>query len=114
MSYDVSIGDFDGNMTSNIAPVIYDHIPDYGNGGGLREIHGKTGKEALVVLSDMFNRLQETRHELYVDNVSGEPRFCAKYDSPNGWGSLVGALIWLAQIMSACGRFPRRTVHVSF
>lgn len=114
MSYDVSIGTFSGNMTSNIAPVIYDHIPNFGNGGGLHEIHGKTGKQALVILSDMFDLLQETRLSLCDDAITGEPKFCAKYDVANGWGSLVGALIWLAQIMAACGRSPRSIVYVSF
>lgn len=113
MSYDVSIGHDSFNMTYNVSRLFYDHIAGNENGGGLRELHGVTGKQALSMLRQAFDRINRTRHELWKNNIVGEPEFCAKYDAPNGWGSTVGALIFLAQIMAACAENPRKKVRIS-
>jgi hypothetical protein len=113
MSADVSIGNRHFNYTHNTSALWYDHIPDYGNGGGLREIHELTGSKALLILTMCFDRLDQTRHSLWSNGVVGEPAFCAKYDAKNGWGSTVGAIIFLAQIMAACASHPDHEVDVS-
>lgn len=107
MSYDVTIGDRDFNYTYNVSRLFYDHIEDTGKGGGLRELNGLTGRQASVVLGAAFERITQTYRKLC------EPRFCALYDSPNGWGSTVGALLFLANILSACADNPRFRVRVS-
>lgn len=117
MSYDVSIGDVSLNYTSNVAALFYDHIPAADSKGGLHELHGKTGKQAAEVLSQMWGRIHNTKLDLWRDNlkgeaVVGEPEFCARYDAPNGWGSAVGGLIFLGQLMSSCIANPRKKVSV--
>ena len=113
MSYDVSIGDRDFNMTWNVGKLFYDHIPDAGNGGGLNEINGKTGRAACQIIGDAFERIDRTRHELWDSGSVGEPKFCDRYDALNGWGSAVGGLVFLAMILSACADNPRKRVRVS-
>jgi hypothetical protein len=113
MSADVSIGDYSYNYTHNTARLWYDHIPDMGKGGGLRELEGLTGKQAVLVLHECFERIQSTRLNLWQQDAVGEPIFEARYNAKNGWGSLVGALIFLAQIMAACALCPKHKVRVS-
>ena len=113
MSYDVSIGNESFNYTSNVGPLFYDHIPAMDSRGGLHELDGKTGKQALDIIRSAFDRIQNTRHQLWRGDATGDPELCAKYDAPNGWGSTVGALIFLAQIMSACAANPRKRVRLS-
>lgn len=98
MSYDVGIGDFDANYTSNASKLWYDSIDDTGFGGGLIELHGMTGKEAHGVLSWAFDRLNTMRP--------------FNYDAPNGWGSTSGGLIFMARIMAACAKYPDEIVSV--
>ena len=113
MSYDVSIGSFEGNYTWNAAPLFYDHIPPSRDRGGLGELDGLTGRQAVVILSEAFNGIHATKLNVWKEQVVGEPEFCAKYDPPNGWGSTVGALIFLAQIMAACAANPRKKVRIT-
>lgn len=113
MSYDITIGDKSFNYTSNVGRLFYDHIPDTGKGGGLRELVGATGHEAVNILAPAFEAMNETRHRLYVDGAIGEPAFSAEYDAKNGWGSLIGAIIFLAQVMGACAQNRKKIVHVS-
>ncbi len=108
MSYDVSIGSFDGNYTWNVSALFYDHIPD-----GLNALDGLTGKQAVELLTVAFSRIHATKMAMWKTQSVGEPEFCAKYDAPNGWGSTVGALIFLAQILSACAANPRKKVRVT-
>lgn len=98
MSYDVVIGDFDANYTSNVSSMWYDSIPDAGKGGGLRELDGLTGKEAHSVLSRAFDTLDRM--------------YPLDYDAPNGWGSTSGALIFTARIMAACSKHKKKRVRV--
>lgn len=114
MSYDVSIGKESFNMTSNISGLFYDHIPEVEgeHRGGIHAIHGKTGKQAAEILSNGLKEINKTRHKFWKNNVVGEPEFCAKYDSPNGWGSAIGGLIFYTQIMAACYQNPRKKVYV--
>ena len=113
MSYDVSIGDFDVNYTSNVSAVFHDHIKN-GNLTGLQAIDGLYGFHASKILYGAWSNLNATRHAMYVDGVVGEPAMQAKYDAPNGWGSLVGALVVLGKITAACAQYPHEMVSVSY
>ena len=111
MSYDVTIGTFSGNMTSNASSVWRDHIPGAEGSedtqrGGLLRLHGLTGSEALPILAEAFENLAYTRRSI------GEPKMAAKYDTPNGWGSLIGAIIFIGQVMGACATNPDSVIHV--
>lgn len=118
MSYDVSIGDASLNYTSNVAALFYDHIPASESRGGLHELHGKTGKQAVAILDEAWSRIHNTMLDLWRSNLAngdpvvGEPEFCAKYDAPNGWGSAVGALVFFGQLTAACATNPRKKVRV--
>lgn len=112
MSYDVSIGSFDGNCTFNVSALFYDHIPSERDRGGLSELHGLTGKQASEVLSRAFDRITKTYRNDWRQGDIGAPTFCARYDAPNGWGSAVGALIFLGQLLGACATHPRHRVSV--
>jgi hypothetical protein len=113
MSYDVHIGSFEGNYTYNVSALFYDHIPAERSRGGLNELDGLTGRQAVTVLSEAFSRIHATKLSTWKTEAVGEPEFCAKYDPPSGWGSTVGALIFLAQILAACAENPRCKVRVS-
>lgn len=113
MSYDVSIGDQSFNYTYNVSRLFYDHIPAERERGGLSEIDGLNGKQAALVLADAFERINRTRRELWSEAEVGEPKFCARYDAPNGWGSTVGGIVFLANIMAACHANPRKKVRIS-
>ena len=101
------------NYTHNVSRLWYDHIPDTGKGGGLRELDGLTGRQAFAVLADCISSIEETRLRLWCDDTIGEPKFCAAYDARNGWGSAVGGLLFLSLIMAACAKNPRHRVRVS-
>ncbi len=113
MSYDVSIGAESFNYTSNVGKLFYDRIPEQDSRGGLHELHGKTGKQAVEIIGSAFARIHDTRVRSWAGEKVGDPEFCAEYDAPNGWGSTVGGLIFLAQIMAACAANPRKRVHLS-
>jgi len=112
MSYDITIGDFDVNYTSNVGAVFHDHIKE-GEITGLQALHGMYGFQASRVLYRAWSNLNATRHALYQDGQIGERAMEEKYNAPNGWGSLVGALIILGKITAACATYPHETVHVS-
>lgn len=113
MSYDVTIGREWFNYTSNVSKLFYDHIPERDSRGGLHELHGKTGRQACTILREAFDRIHQTRNETWSQDQTGDVQFCEKYDAPNGWGSTVGALLFLSRIMGACAANPRAKVSVS-
>lgn len=113
MSYDVWIGKESFNYTSNCPALWYDHISDTGKGGGLREIEGLTGAQAAIVLADAFARMNDTRQKLWAADTVGEPAMSKRYDSANGWGSMVGAILFMGQIIAACLRNPRKRLGLS-
>jgi hypothetical protein len=116
VSYDVSIADESFNYTSNVAAFFYDHLLVDGDAGisdGLPSLDGLTGKEAAHRLASAFEDIERTRLKLWNGGDVGEPALCAKYDASNGWGSTVGAILFLARIQSACIRHPRSLLRVS-
>lgn len=114
MSYDIYVGGESFNYTSNVAKLFYDHIPalEDGGRGGLDELHGKTGKAATAILKDAFDRIHLSYLKDWTVGEVGSSTFSSRYDPPNGWGSTVGALIFLAQVMAACASNPRKKVRL--
>ena len=112
MSYDIDIGSQCFNYTSNVSKLFYDHIPADRSRGGLHELHCLTGKQALPVLASAFEAMNRTYLNVWRDGDVGATAFTSKYDAPNGWGSTVGALFFLAQVMAACAANPRCKVKV--
>jgi hypothetical protein len=112
MSYDVTVGEFSVNYTSNVHAVFHDHIHREGV-TGLQALHGLYGFQASAVLYGAWSNLNATRHAMYVEGAVGEPAMSEKYDVANGWGSLIGALIILGKITAACAEYPHEIVEVS-
>lgn len=114
MSYDINIGELDINYTYNVAKLFHDHIIVETNGDqtssptGLQALNTMTGKEAAPILVDAWERISETHRRCKYDAQMG-----ITYDAPNGWGSLVGALIVLGQITAACAARPDEIIHIS-
>ena len=113
MSYDIDIADRSFNYTFNVSKVFYDHIPDTGKGGGFRELVGLNGSQAVPILSAAFTALNATRHSLWKDGQVGEPEMSERYDAKNGWGSLIGAIILLGEILGASAMNPYADIQVS-
>lgn len=113
MSYDIHIGGEDMNCTFNLSRLFYDHIADRGKGGGLKELHGETGRVCSAILAEAFDSMARLQSRLWRNNVTGAPEFCAQYDPPNGWGSTVAGILFLGQLMAACNAHPRHKLTLS-
>jgi hypothetical protein len=100
MSYDVSVGSFDANYTSNLANMFHEHIRDEHGNTGFQCLHDRTGKEAAAILSSALDSIHRGCHY-------------EKYDAPNGWGSAAGGILFIARIMAACVKHPDDKVYVS-
>jgi hypothetical protein len=111
MGYDISIGNWSGNHTSNsLGDLVWTHLCVE---KGMRALDGKTGKQASQILQQFWCRVRLEKQKFWRDGVVGAPEMCAKYDSPNGWGSLVGALIFMGELTAACAENPRHKIKVS-
>lgn len=111
MSYDVSIGKFDGNYTSNQWKLFHVHVQRKLDDGhepftGLQCLHDLTGREAQPILTAAFDSLVAERR------IAGNGTL-GHYDAPNGWGTAMGAVLFLAQIMAACMNYPDEKIYVS-
>jgi hypothetical protein len=115
MSYDLYIGDDSFNYTFNVSALFYDHMPADANSerGGLHTLHGLTGRQAGDKIADALDRIGRTMRDLWKADEVGEPRFCAKYDANNGWGSALGGVMLLSLVMAACYQNPRKRLRVS-
>lgn len=102
MSYDVSIGSEWFNYTWNLSRFFRDHMPE-----GINGLDGLTGRQASDFIGNGLNAIERS----YCRNNPGG--LAAKYDSPNGWGTVIGALIFLGRIQAACAANPRKKVRVS-
>lgn len=123
MSYDVTIGSFDANYTSNVGALFHNHIkrqdpliPE-ADITGLQALDGLYAHEAAQLLYQAWSNINAERisygKEYGIPPIVGEPEMEAKYNASNGWGSLVGALIFLGKITAACAATPFERVHVS-
>jgi hypothetical protein len=118
MSYDLWLEDENGkslceghNYTSNVGPLFYKHLGLEGR--GLHEINGVPAHEALPFFVAFWNSLHAESLALWKSDAIGEPALCAKYDAPNRWGSLVGAMLFIARFQSECIKYPYATVRLS-
>lgn len=103
MSYDVSVADEWHNYTYNLSALFHDCID-----GGLHSLHGLTGAKAAAVLGLALDRLATARLR-----APSEQAFREQYDAPNGWGSTLGAVLFLGCVMASCQRHPRSRVRVT-
>ena len=108
MSYDIYIGKESFNYTYNLSKFFYDHIE-----GGIPALDGITGKRAIVVLATAFEAIDRTRSGFRSGDALDNAAFSKEYDAPNGWGSAIGAIIFLGCLMAACAQNPRNKVVVS-
>ena len=110
MGFDVKIGDWDGNYTHNsLGKLCYNHLDKE---SGLKSLDRKTGREASAMLESFWESIHCEKLHLWQNGIPGEPKLSEKYDSPNGWGSLIGALIFMGELTAACRNYPRRKVSV--
>lgn len=116
MSYDVTIANHDFNYTYNLSGLFHNHIIRprvlqlVGNGKaetGLQSIDGITGKWAALAIEQA---LESIRNELIKD---GEIVMMERYNPNNGWGSVLGAVLFLSLLMAACKNNPRHIVRVT-
>ena len=107
MSYDIDIADDEFNYTYNLSNFFHRHID-----GGLYALNGLTGKQALVVMDIAWESITAEKMSHWSSADVGEPKFCEKYDSPNGWGSTVGALVLLGRLTASFANHPRHKIKV--
>ena len=111
MGYDVSIGGYESNYTHNsLGKLCYAHLDKH---NGLQSLNGITGRDASKMLESFWESIHCEKLHLWKSDAVGEPKLQEKYDSPNGWGSLVGALIFMGELTAACRNYPRSKVKVS-
>lgn len=102
MSYDVTIGSDSFNYTWNLGAFFRDHSPM-----GIAGLNGLTGRDGAEYLWAMMRQINATYDRI------GENGMSYKYNPANGWGSVVGAVLWLTRIMAACHANPRKRLSVS-
>jgi hypothetical protein len=109
MSFDIRIGAWDGNYTFNsLGPLARAHLhPD-----GLSHLDGMTGEQASEALRHFWGSVSREVTARWRTEIVGEPDFCATYDSTNGWGSTVGALVFMGELTAACALQPLSRVEV--
>lgn len=107
MSYDVTIDVHWFNYTYNLSGFFRDHVSGPDGRVGIQALDGLTGRQAATILHNSFEKLNDTRSRL------GDGAMSQKYDAPNGWGSVLGAVLFLARLHGACAAKPRHKVRVS-
>ena len=125
MSYDISVGEKNWNVTYNLGKMFHEHIPaveqDDGivTNSGLKRLNNMKGKDAVPIIGQFFTNLYKERNQLAVkrhnnfnDETRGEPELSEKYDPKNGWGSMIGGLIFLGELMAECALHPESVIDV--
>ena len=79
---------------------------------GIQALDDLTGREAADIISRGMDSIEQEMLSTWRHEQAGQPEFLAKYDAPNGWGSTIGAVIFLARLMDACRRHPRKRLEV--
>jgi hypothetical protein len=90
MSYDMSIGDESFNYTYNVSGMWYDCY----TGKGIREFYGLSGKDAVPVLRNLRNHMED--HEARLREMEPD----------NNWGSFDGALMFVNKLILASIKNP--------
>jgi hypothetical protein len=115
MSYDIWLeqeGETVGeslNYTSNTCQLFYNNMSP----SGIHCLDGMSAYEANKVIMNFWENLDRERLDLWENCAIGEPNLCEKYDSKNGWGSLVGTMLFIARFQSQCIKHPFATVRLS-
>lgn len=132
MSWDVKITNGERTLsydyTSNIHAIVSDHLvaapggvdeggegkADQGAQRGLMVLDSMTTEEAAATLYRTFEELSLTRISFFnqSNDTEGDARFVAHYQGATTYGSVVGVLIFLANILAACSQIPNGKVSV--
>lgn len=97
MSYDVDIGSWSENYTSNLSGMWAEAL-----GVRFLSLHGMTGREALPILSRGLAALCDPAREAA----------WREYEPGNGWGSLETGRAFLARMLAACAQWPDDRVEI--
>lgn len=84
-----------GNYTANVSPMYRKAID-----GGLKALHGLTGKEATPTLRKAIEHMEDNWKDMLVLNPK------------NGWGDAAGALRYLRMISDACREHPKARIRI--
>lgn len=107
MSYDVLVGDKSYNYTYNLGNLFAEFLlPDATPKPGIYALDGMRGKEAAYFINEALENIQTAIRQ------RGEENFAAQYQPKNNWGSVSGAIMFLALIGSACAAKPKKTIRV--
>ena len=91
MSYDLHINEEDFNYTYNVSKMWYACFPEK----GIREHYGLTGEQAVPVLRQLRDYMEDNYEVL------------TKWNPENGWGSYDGALEFVNKLILASIRNPK-------
>ena len=105
------------NYTSNLSALLADHIPansESGSQAGIRGLNGLTGKEAVKILAEAFEEINNTRIAFWDknDDPGGDQKFVDHYQGEITYGSVVGTLLFLSNVLGACATMPDGKVIV--
>ena len=93
MSYDVYVGVETYSYTFNLSTFFHTYLTT----------KGKTAARVISVAIELAEAdLVRTTPQNYQDT----------FDAPNGWGSTIGAILWLSKLMAACYEKPRYVIRV--
>ena len=90
MGYAMSLGQDDFNYTYNVSKMWYSCYPDK----GIREIYGKTGRDAAPILFKLAEYMQDNKDKLL------------EFEPENGWGSFDGAYEFVLKLLDSSLRQP--------
>ena len=98
------------NHTSNtsrfwheLIKVYYEDIDE--DETGLQALYGMKGKDAGLILEDAIGDVRGLMRS--EDDIK-----LTRFDSKNGWGSALSALLYMTEIMIACKNHPKKTLFV--
>ena len=106
MSYDVEIGEESFSHTANTYLLLQNVLCGKDNKSGIYLLHGMKGAEAAEHIEAAFERIERLHTEM------GEAEMLKKYDSRNGWGSVITTMIFLSKILAACHRHPFERITI--
>ena len=105
MSYDVYVGVETYSYTFNLSTFFHTYLTTGGK-TGIQCLDGLKGKTAARVISVAIELAE-------ADLVRTTPQnYQDTFDAPNGWGSTIGAILWLSKLMAACYEKPRYVIRV--
>ena len=96
MSYDIELGEFQRNYTSNVGPMFRAAMPE-----GIKAIHGARGSIAIMKLRRIRSCMEDSYHKMM------------ELQPVNGWGTYEGALNLINEMILATIRNPHDNWSVS-